>query len=423
MQDGVLAERCDSSNSFAVKQRDGRVDDPCSFLPEGPGGYHYVNDKPCECAATQIDWMNGSENVGWKIRGPQQSDCTVEDEPDPPTANFSAVCYPADQEYNDLSYRFSLNNITGSGEFQQATLFLSFNNNNQSTEQESAIKGFLGEPTWPSGAWYGYWLDRQFSMNNQSLNFRTWDEQLIIGGDKGNQKTIDDLVNQTQTWIQQGIFPENYTYLVEASVTFDYNGTINKTDSVGNKRVSLLPNACAEPPPAPQCTNIQMFPADYPLSSTPITDFSTLEIGQQVRFLCEVTPADPKQIFKYRVIRVDDGDPTKGLIVENFNNDYSIGQSGSFKIPDSGKYFAQCVTCGQIGDSEFNCAEWEPIPNITVQDMPGGPAPIDESLHCRTNASEQGCVNDIQCIKCYGSGAVCNDNGRCEIPTGGMPID
>ena len=372
---GVTAERCDQN---AVAWENGGGASGSSNIQDGKILYQ---DKLLskDCFVKQTDYyssFNGTTPVFTSYKGHSMGnrnksldECLAEPEitPMPPAANFSGDCYPTDQTYNDLSYRFSLNNITGTGDFKQATLFLSFSQGNPSAAAETAFKTFFGEPTWTSGSWYGYWLDRQSSMNNNALDFRTWDEQIIIGGNKGNQKTIDDLVDQTQTWVDSGLLTSDFTYGVEASVTLESNGEINKTNSVGGSHVAILPNACAEPI-APQCTNIQMFsPSNDPITGfSLITDFSTLTVGQLVGFQCESSPADDNQFYKYRVVQVDSDDPTLGHVIENFSEGYMTGLSGPFDIPGSAQYFAQCVTCIQNSDSEFNCAEWESIPNLTV---------------------------------------------------------
>jgi hypothetical protein len=107
-----------------------------------------------------------------------------------------------------------------------------------------------------------------------------------------------------------------------------------------------------------------MFPLTDPPSSTPITDFSTLQAGQGVSFQCYATSSETNPMFKYRIIQVDAEDSSKGTIAGY--SDVTSGRYNSFIIPSPGKYFAQCTVC----ESKTNCAEWEPIPNITIATDP-----------------------------------------------------
>ncbi len=99
---GIFAERCDSNNSYKSITQSGSIgwdQHPCSLLPEGPGGYHYLPedlaaqnyDHPCECMASQVDWMSGTNNIGHRIRGAQLQQCPLETPTLTPTATPTIV--------------------------------------------------------------------------------------------------------------------------------------------------------------------------------------------------------------------------------------------------------------------------------------------------------------------------------------------
>ncbi len=185
------------------------------------------------------------------------------------------------------------------------------------------------------------------------------------GGASGSSNIQDGKILYQDKWLP------TYCFVKQTDYYSSFNGTTPSWDSykghsMGNRSKSL--DDCLAETIAPQCTNIKMFPSVYPPSYDQITDFSTLTVGQDVNFQCESSPANDNQIYKYRVIEVDGNDQTLGRVIHDFYDAYGIGRSGSFVIPGHAQYFAQCVTCSQISTFEFNCAEWESIPNLTIID-------------------------------------------------------
>ncbi len=301
--DGVTALRCDSSNSFFVRHVDGVVQDPCQGLPTGPGGYRYItDDKACECAAYQVDWMSGESLVGWKMGDPPRTDCTVQ-EPTTRTVSGRVYC-------EDSSGTYAIPNIT-----------------------MTIIRNGL---------------DTAYPKTNQDGNF----SESLTGTDPGFAVRLPQAESGGPWVLPDGELPTGQAYSdMDGPTQIAKDNCQNNTyemcvaDARENHTGFDFKYSNCSPPPAPQCTSLSMADAVGNPIQHPITP------QQEILLTCNGNVASGLTIhYQFRVGRGSD-EPSAETISTNNTHLFSVPSEGY------GGYAAQCRIC--TGTTESSCQEWE----------------------------------------------------------------
>ncbi len=172
----------------------------------------------------------GSGYPGCEVYRPGFS-CTM------PQGRFNASCSESSLQSKDsLSYTFTVDNITGvSGPFNGATFYLSLRDD---MPYASALRRYLGSPTWVKGNWQGYFLGSTIDLVSTSpavvqYKWNTANSPLI----GSNGRTVDELAQ----WMQDN-YPDS-KLTVGARIKF--NNVENET--VGEVQIDVDRYACYEP--------------------------------------------------------------------------------------------------------------------------------------------------------------------------------
>lgn len=287
--------------------------------------------------------------------------------PVPPSATFSGSCDPQINDSNQHIFRLS--NISGgNGNVDQATLFLSFSS---SAPADNQIRTFLGNPTWESGSWFGYFVNRKSNLGQVTqVIFDPTNNSSPIGADG---KTWGDLAMylQTNAGASGSSIPANYQVRVEAGLRL---GGVPQLDTAGEVLVPLRQYTCTAPL-YPQCLLVEMLDSDQNVIPNP----DSVSPGQIVKFRCSSDLPNEVGWYEFRV-----GKRT-GLGLEEFEELDNLGGS-NFDVSISytiqpGEYVAQCRVCSESMTPE-NCVAWEPV---IWPDLP--PAEPPELISCDNPAT------------------------------------
>lgn len=339
--DGVTALRCDSSNSFAYRFLPGAVQDQCQGLPVGPGGYHYINDEPCECVAYQLDWEISGSLIGWRMGDPPQTNCVVSTPtPTPPLVERTLSGRVYCQDPGDTLYPI--------GSFS------------------------LEESTWTPG---GLGLTTSLPVNadgNYSTNLTTTSElfairlPLVAGvrrlpdGNLSNGQPYSEMVGPTVEIFDYCSYvgsPIGYESCVVAARTNHVNFNFKYENCSPGTTITPTPTPPASPTPVqvyPQCISVVMTELDQ----TPIPNPEVVDIGQLVRFSCM---ADDPTLVSWYEFRVARRVPVnQSMIVDLASEPVGSNVSAVYEIM-AGEYITQCRICSTNAQPGVCDTQWEPI--------------------------------------------------------------
>lgn len=161
----------------------------------------------------------------------------------PATASLSNACIPRTST-QPLAYDFTLNSIdTKEATFTKSIFYLNLEWNTST----ALLRNYLGTPSWSdweankrnpqTGDKFGYTLASYDELTPFGIAF-TWSDNQLIGGTRGNQRRLSELVN----WVKTTNYPTSFT--ISALIQTTASGNIIESKPVASTIVEISPLAC-----------------------------------------------------------------------------------------------------------------------------------------------------------------------------------